>query len=119
MEVYRQGSSATPRLLACGAPIEVVVSLGDEFRSDALDSDAVLFVLARPPGERRPVAVGRWPLNTLPGVFTLSNGNSMAGRSLAAHRSLEVVARISITGDATEHSGDWIGEGVIHQSVAP
>ena len=99
-----------------GVSIQVQVSLGDGASSEA----AALFVIARDPGGGPPVAVSRHAASALPGSFTLSDANAMlAGRSLKDFDQLEVVARLSRTGEPIGQTGDWYGRARYTGDSAP
>jgi hypothetical protein len=47
-------------------------------------------------------------LSELPGVVELGDGDSMIpGRTLSAFTEFEIVARVSVSGQPIEQSGDW------------
>ena len=69
---------------------------------------ATLFVIARPPGGGMPYAVLRRPASQLPDTFRLDDAVSMnPALSLSMAQDIEVVVRVSRTGAATAHPGDW------------
>lgn len=74
----------------------------------ALPGDAMVFVIARQPGgPPMPVAVQRHPVSTLPLDIVLGDGDSpMPTQPLSALETVEIVARISRSGDATRSDGD-------------
>ena len=114
------GPSPAPAAAEEGFALELDVSLADAMPIDSIGPGAALFIFARVPGERAPVAVIRQPVGTLPGTFTLSDGNVMiAGRSLAAFPELSLVARVSLAGQPAEQPGDLYAEGVYRQGEAP
>ena len=77
---------------------------------------AALFIFARVPNERAPVAVIREAVQSLPGTFSLSDRNVMiAGRSLADFPELSLVARVSQSGQPAEQSGDFYAETTYRQ----
>ena len=91
-----------------GLTINLRVSLSDQAEPDA----AALFVIARDPAGGPPIAVARHGSDGLPGDFVLSDANTMlAGRSLQDFEELEVVARLSKTGQPIAQPGDWFGAG--------
>ena len=72
---------------------------------------AALFIFARAPEGGPPVAVIREMVSAVPGEFSLSDANNMLpGRSLADFEALNIVARISASGQPTEQPGDVYGE---------
>ncbi len=69
---------------------------------------ASLFVIARPPGGGMPYAVVRRPASVLPQTIRLDDAVAMnLAMPLTSADALEVVARISLTGLAMKHPGDW------------
>lgn len=70
--------------------------------------DATVFVLARiPGGPPMPVAVERHPLRALPGTVTLDDGDSpMPTQTLSSLKEVDVIARVSASGDAMRKPGD-------------
>ncbi|HEX7080346.1 MAG TPA: tetratricopeptide repeat protein [Gammaproteobacteria bacterium] len=106
-----QGSGAGEGAAADGPEIKVSVALGDGVSIDGLGPDAALFIFARAPEGGPPVAVIRAPASAVPGEFVLSDRNAMlAGRSLADFEELNLVARVSPSGQALEQPGDLYGE---------
>ncbi|MEF3080985.1 cytochrome C biogenesis protein [Luteimonas sp. SMYT11W] len=73
-----------------------------------LPGDATVFVIARQPGgPPMPVAVQRHPVSALPLDIVLGDGDSpMPTQPLSALDSVEIVARISRSGDASRSDGD-------------
>lgn len=71
-------------------------------------AQATLFVIARPLGGGAPFAVVRRPAALLPETVRLDDAVSMnPAAPLSSAREVEVVARISLTGAAARHPGDW------------
>lgn len=70
--------------------------------------DAMVFIIARQPGgPPMPVAVQRHPVTALPLDIVLGDADSpMPTQPLSALATVEIVARISRSGDATRASGD-------------
>lgn len=106
----RAASDAAPA--AGGGPkLTLDIAIADDMPVDSLGADSYLFVFARAPGGGPPIAGARYPVDSLPGTFTLSDANAIiAGRSLAAFPELTVVARISVNGDPIEQPGDLYAE---------
>ncbi|MGO3128284.1 MAG: tetratricopeptide repeat protein [Luteimonas sp.] len=73
-----------------------------------LSGDATVFVIARQPGgPPMPVAVQRHPVSALPLDIVLGDSDSpMPTQPLSALETVELVARISRSGDATRSEGD-------------
>lgn len=76
---------------------------------------ATLFVYARPAdGSRMPLAVWRHESPIFPLQATLNDSMAMMpGTKLASYDQLEIVARISFTGNAISQPGDWFGTATI------
>jgi cytochrome c-type biogenesis protein CcmH len=83
--------------------IEVAVSA-----TDAAPRDAVLFVIARPPGGGMPYAVVRRPASRVPVTVQLDDTVSMNPElPLSRAPEFEVVVRLSRSGTPAPHPGDW------------
>jgi len=96
---------------ASGPTLTLEIAVADDMPLDRLGASSYLFVFARAPGGGPPIAGARYPVEALPGTFTLSDANAIiAGRSLAAFPELTVVARISVNGDPIEQPGDLYAE---------
>jgi cytochrome c-type biogenesis protein CcmH len=99
-----------------GFALELAISVAAELPLASVGPDASLFIFARAPGERAPVAVIREPVSALPGKFVLSDRNVMiAGRSLTGFPELALVARVSLSGQPAEQSGDFYAEASFRQ----
>lgn len=100
-----------------GPEIKLSVTLGAQRSLASLGPSAQLFIIARAPEGGPPLAVIRRPPSSLPGEFSLSDANTMIqGRSLAAYPELNVVARVSMSGQPTAQPGDWQAEAVVRPS---
>jgi len=88
----------------------VSVSIADEL-VPRIDTNAILFVLARRPGvPGPPIAAVRAAAQQLPVSLRISDANvMMEGQSLAGHEALELVARVSNGGGPVAASGDLFG----------
>ncbi len=94
-----------------GPTVKLNVKLGAGKAVDDLGPNAALFLFARAPGSRMPVAVIRRPASAVPGEFTLSDANSMIpGRSLRDFDEVTLVALLSRSGQAGEQPGDWYAQ---------
>jgi cytochrome c-type biogenesis protein CcmH len=93
-----------------GPALKIEVSLAEGVSLEAFGPNARLYVLARAADSPMPIAVTQNPLSSLPGTFTLNDGNSMAGRSLTQFETVTVVARVSASGSATASPGDVYDE---------
>ena len=102
-----------------GFALELDIQVGQGVALGSVAPTAALFIFARAPGERAPIAVIRESVDALPGTFTLSDRNVMiAGRSLAAFPELALVARISLSGQPAEQRGDLYAEASYRQGDA-
>lgn len=112
------GEGSGPGSAAADGPeISIAVRLGDNVSTNGLGDDAALFIFARAPGGGPPVAVLRAPASAVPGEFVLSDRDAMLpGRSLADFPELDLVARLSATGQPLETAGDLYGEKVYRPS---
>ena len=98
-------SSAT----AAAGTLTVAVSLDPDFAARVrLRGDASVFVIARVPGgPPMPVAVQKHPLQSLPLRVTLSDGDSpMPTQKLSQLKQVQVLARLSNSGNAMRQEGD-------------
>jgi cytochrome c-type biogenesis protein CcmH len=89
--------------------LTVKVSLDPDFASRVrLRGDASVFVIARiPGGPPMPVAVEKHTLQGLPLTLTLDDNDSlMPTRKLSELKEVELLARLSASGDATRQEGD-------------
>lgn len=101
-------AGASPAPAAAGA-LTVAVSLDPEFAARVrLRGDASVFVIARVPGgPPMPVAVQKHPLQALPLRVTLSDADSpMPTQRLSQLRQVQVLARLSASGNAMRQEGD-------------
>lgn len=92
------------------ASITVSVSLSDEFHNKYVNSDT-LFIYARAKsGPRMPLALVKMTAGDLPTTVTLDDSVSMMpGMTLSSMDQVEVIARISKSGQAIMQSGDIFG----------
>jgi cytochrome c-type biogenesis protein CcmH len=112
------GASTAPEASAAvpGFALELDIRVSESVSLASIGPAAALFIFARAPGERAPVAVIREGVSALPGTFTLSDNNVMiAGRSLTAFPELSLVARVSRSGQPTEQPGDLYAEATYRQ----
>lgn len=92
--------------VADGEALTVNVKLGEGVNVDA---NATVFVYARASnGPPMPLAIQRFAAKELPRTVTLTESMAMApGMSMSKFDELEVVARVSVSGNAVPQSGDW------------
>jgi cytochrome c-type biogenesis protein CcmH len=115
------GTSSAPEAATTASEfaLELDIRVAESVSLDSIGPAAALFIFARVPGERAPVAVIREPVSSLPGTFTLSDSNVMiAGRSLTAFPELSLVARVSRSGQPAEQPGDFYAEATYREGDA-
>lgn len=97
------------------APVVTVnIALGTN-ASTMVGPDATVFVIARDPAQPSPpIAAVRRRASELPAVVTLSDSDAMIpGRVPSAFAELEIIARVSMSGDPIAKSGDWYGSQIL------
>lgn len=77
----------------------------------AVDPAATVFLIARDPAQPSPpIAAVRRKAGELPIEITLTDSDAMIpGRLISGFRQLEIVARVSASGQPTAQTGDWFG----------
>lgn len=100
--------AATPASAVSEGAIKVKVALAPALAAKLPDG-ATLFVLARQPGgPPMPVAVEKRPARDFPVEITLDDGDSpMPTMKLSQLDRVEVLARVSASGEATPQAGDF------------
>lgn len=104
-------STAAPSLAATaaksGMAIEIKVNIADQLL-DRMRPDDTLFVFARAvDGPAMPLAVAKLTGVQFPATVTLTDAMAMSPTlRLSQYRKVQVIARISASGDAAPHSGD-------------
>lgn len=98
------------------AVIAVDVSFGD---SSISAQSSTVFVIARDPQQPSPpLAVVRRTTGDFPGTVEIRDSNAMiAARLPSNYDQLEIVVRVSRSGQPTAQSGDWFGEAVYQRSA--
>jgi len=78
----------------------------------AVDPNATVFIIARDPAQPSPpIAALRRRVAEFPMVVALSDSDAMVpGRLLSGFSELEIVARVSLSGQPVALPGDWYGE---------
>ncbi|MEO0974219.1 MAG: hypothetical protein AAFX85_14090, partial [Pseudomonadota bacterium] len=113
----RQGAPSPPTASApdgAGAArtLKVSVTLADGLEAQLGATDPTLFIIARPAGGGGgpPLAVSRRQRSELPLEITLSDTDAMIpGRGISSVDDIEVVARLSASGNPIASSGDLFG----------
>lgn len=100
------------------AGITISVSLGDAAASAKLP-DAVVFIIARVPNQPGPpIAAVRKRLSELPATVSINDSDAMIeGRVPSGFAQLEIVARVSLSGQPVAQSGDWFGQQTIETAA--
>lgn len=113
--------AATPATVNEDRPVITAnVSLSKQAAEEA-GTEATVFIIARDPGQPSPpIAVTRRKVSELPATVALGDGDAMIpGRKLSAFERLEIVARVSRSGEPTEQAGDWYGERMVTLAEEP
>ncbi len=110
-------SLAVATAAAAGTTITINVALGANALT-LVGPDATVFVIARDPAQPSPpIAAVRRRASELPAVVTLSDADAMIpGRLPSAYAELEIIARVSMSGDPIARSGDWFGSQMLRRS---
>lgn len=84
----------------------------DETVAAKVATDATVFIIARDPLQPSPpLAAVRRRVSELPANVPLSDSDAMIpGRVPSAYSQLEIVARVSMSGQPVAQSGDWFGQ---------
>ncbi|TVP54700.1 MAG: c-type cytochrome biogenesis protein CcmI [Halomonadaceae bacterium] len=93
------------------ASVRVSVQLSEQAQQEVPD-DAVVFVYARAmEGPPRPLAISRLTVEDLPLELQLDDTMAMSPEdALSPGQEVMVIARVSLSGDASPQTGDWQGE---------
>ena len=99
-----------PAVAAAGATVEGSVSVGDAVKG-SIPPGATLFVYARPAdGSRMPLAILRTSADKFPFAFKLDDSQAMSPQSrISLQQQVQLVARISKSGNAMPQAGDLTG----------
>jgi len=90
------------------------VSLGSTAGAAGLP-DATVFIIARDPNQPAPpIAAVRRRVSELPAAVSISDSDAMIqGRVPSGFARLEIIARVSLSGQPVAQSGDWFGQQII------
>ena len=102
-----------------GDVVTVRVSLGESAVS-AVQPDSTVFIIARDPAQPSPpIAAVRRRAAELPAYVPIGDADAMIpGRVPSGFAQLEIVARVSMSGQPIAQSGDWFGQQTISTSEA-
>jgi cytochrome c-type biogenesis protein CcmH len=106
-----RGTEVPAEMQRDGTTVVVNVSLGAAAAAAALP-DTTVFIIARDPAQPSPpIAAVRRRLSELPTSVAVSDADAMIpGRVPSAFPQLEIVARVSLSGQPIAQSGDWYGQ---------
>jgi cytochrome c-type biogenesis protein CcmH len=119
-ELRGESMPAAPAPVETAGPVVVAeISLGGTAAAANLP-DATVFIIARDPNQPSPpIAAVRRRLSELPASVPVSDADAMIpGRVPSGFASLEIVARVSTTGEPIAQPGDWYGEAIIETPAA-
>lgn len=104
------GAQPAAALEQPGTVVAAKISVSAAAAAD-LPADATVFIIARDPAQPSPpIAVTRRRLSELPDVVRLGDADSMVpGRSLSGFAEFELIARVSLSGQPMQQTGDWFG----------
>lgn len=92
-------------------PLHIIVNIELPSAWEGLADEAALFVYARLPGQRMPLAVKRMKVTGKNMSVMLSDADAMGPMGgLTGQAEVEVTARVSLTGVANTQAGDWSGD---------
>jgi cytochrome c-type biogenesis protein CcmH len=103
------GGSVVPAATPAGPVLAIDITVAADIPLGTLGPNAVVYLAARGPDGGPPLAARQIPLAALPGRFELGVADGIMGRTIAGQERVTVVARISLTGEATEQPGDIYG----------
>lgn len=94
--------------------VTVRVSLGDSAVS-AVQADSTVFIIARDPAQPSPpIAAVRRQAGELPAYVPIGDSDAMIpGRVPSGFDRLEIIARVSTSGQPIAQPGDWFGQQII------
>lgn len=97
-----------------GAVVTVRVALGESAVS-SVQADSTVFIIARDPAQPLPpIAAVRRRADELPAYVGIGDSDAMVpGRVPSGFAQLEIVARVSMSGQPMAQSGDWFGQQTI------
>ena len=105
---------ASPAAERPGVVVSASVSVSATAAS-SLPAEATVFIIARDPAQPSPpIAVTRRLLSELPNVVELADSDSMIpGRTLSSFPEVELIARVSLSGQPVAQPGDWFGSEIV------
>jgi cytochrome c-type biogenesis protein CcmH len=106
-----RGEEMPVQELPAGPIVSAAIELAPA-AENAVDPNATVFIIARDPAQPSPpIAALRRRVAELPVVVALSDSDAMVpGRLLSGFSELEIIARVSLSGQPDALPGDWFGE---------
>ena len=100
-----------PAVTAVTGALTIEIHVADS-AANAIDPSSSVFVIARDPQQPAPpVAVARRKAGELPTTVSINDDNAMIpGRVPSAFAELEIIVRVSASGQPIAQTGDWFGE---------
>ena len=94
--------------------ISIDISVGENAAA-AIEPSSSVFVIARDPAQPSPpLAVARRKAGELPAVVSIGDGDAMIpGRNPSAYENLEIIVRVSASGQPIAQPGDWYGQSIV------
>jgi len=107
-------AEAPPPLTEPAGVVAIDIALGDT-TTMGIDPAAVVFIIARDPAQPSPpLAVKRRRAGDFPTVVSIADSDAMVpGRLPSAYEQLEIIVRISASGQPMAQPGDWFGQGLL------
>jgi cytochrome c-type biogenesis protein CcmH len=107
----RQATESVPG----AAPlVSIDIQVGEQAAAVISPASSV-FVIARDPSQPSPpLAVARHKAGELPLLVSMNDADAMIpGRILSAYESLEIIVRVSASGQPVAQTGDWYGQSIV------
>jgi cytochrome c-type biogenesis protein CcmH len=113
-EAPLQAAASGPAEPAGDAVVNIRVALGESAVS-SVRADSTVFIIARDPAQPSPpIAAVRRRADELPAYVGIGDSDAMvAGRVPSGFAQLEIIARVSVSGQPIAQSGDWFGQQTI------
>ena len=108
-----------PDTAAPTAGTTITVSFSDAANAAAEQSDSVFVIVRDPDSPSPPIAVVRRTVGNLSASVVISDANAMiAGRVPSGFEVLEIIVRVSRSGEPIARSGDWFGQNLVKPKEA-
>ncbi len=112
-----------PRVAAVAPETDLSIALSvtaGDLADTTIAPDTTVFIIARDPAQPAPpIAVARRQFGELPANVMLSDADAMLpGRPLSGFERVEVIARVSPSGQPMAQTGDWFGSTMLELTDA-